>query len=151
MTAWSLHMSRIGVMICGHGIRDQGVDHVLAVPGMLFAAGHVKNDVPSVLNAYAAEHGLRLDMGRDLGIDPKLLEAARDRIGAALDRAEAEVPLDDTCLLVVGRGTSDSDANGNVAKVARMLWEGLGVAHTEVGYSGVAHPRADVALERAAR
>ena len=43
--------------ILGDGLdrlRAQGVDHVLAVPGMLFAAGHVKNDVPSVLNAYAA-------------------------------------------------------------------------------------------------
>ena len=188
-------MSRIGVMICGHGSRDDaacvefsrvvnriaerlpewpvamgylefarpiiregldklraaGVDHVLAVPGMLFAAGHVKNDVPSVLNAYAAEHGLRLDMGRDLGIDAKLLAAARDRIEAVLDRGESDVGLDETCLVVVGRGTSDSDANGNVAKVARMLWEGIGFAHAEIGYSGVAHPRTEVALERAAR
>jgi len=132
-------------------LRSQGVDRVLAVPGMLFAAGHVKNDVPSVLNGYAAEHGIRIEMGRDLGIDPKLLAASRDRIDAALERGESDVGLDETCLLVVGRGTSDSDANGNVAKVARMLWEGIGFAHAEIGYSGVAHPRTEVALERAAR
>jgi sirohydrochlorin cobaltochelatase len=132
-------------------LRAQGVDHVLAVPGMLFAAGHVKNDVPSVLNAYAAEHGLRLEMGRDLGIDGKLLAAARDRIEAALQRAEEDVALDETCLVVIGRGTSDGDANGNVAKVARMLWEGMGFAHAEIGYSGVAHPRTEVAVERATR
>ena len=62
---------------------------------MLFAAGHVKNDVPSVLNAYAAEHRIRIDFGRDLGIDPKLLAAARDRIDAALatrDSAHASTP-----------------------------------------------------------
>jgi sirohydrochlorin cobaltochelatase len=52
---------------------------------------------------------------------------------------------------VVGRGTSDPDANGNVAKVARMLWEGMGFGWAEVGYSGVAHPRVDALLERAAR
>ena len=188
-------MSRTGVMICGHGSRDddacakfarvvhliehalpewpvamgylefarpiiregldslraRGVDQILAVPGMLFAAGHVKNDVPSVLNAYAAEHGVRIEMGRDLGIDAKLLAAARDRIAAALEQGESDVGLDETCLVVVGRGTSDSDANGNVAKVARMLWEGMGFAHAEIGYSGVAHPRTEVALERAAR
>jgi sirohydrochlorin cobaltochelatase len=107
--------------------------------------------VPSVLNAYAAEHGVRVQMGRDLGIDPKLLSASRDRIAAALERAESDIGLDETCLLVVGRGTSDSDANGNVAKVARMLWEGIGFAHAEIGYSGVAHPRTEVAAERAAR
>jgi sirohydrochlorin cobaltochelatase len=52
---------------------------------------------------------------------------------------------------VIGRGTSDPDANGNVAKVARMLWEGMGFGWAEVGYSGVAYPRTDALLERAAR
>jgi sirohydrochlorin cobaltochelatase len=117
---------------------------------MLFAAGHVKNDVPSVLNAYAAEHGIRIDFGRDLGIDPKLLEAARDRIEAAL--AQSSSPTrGHTLLAVIGRGTSDPDANGNVAKVARMLWEGMGFGWAEVGYSGVARPRVDALLERASR
>ena len=132
-------------------LRGRGVDHVLAVPGMLFAAGHVKNDVPSVLNAYAAEHGIRIDFGRDLGIDPKLLAAARDRIEAALASRDFDPPRADTLLAVIGRGTSDPDANGNVAKVARMLWEGMGFGWAEVGYSGVAHPRVDALLERAAR
>jgi sirohydrochlorin cobaltochelatase len=132
-------------------LRERGVDHVLAVPGMLFAAGHVKNDVPSVLNGYAAEHGIRVDLGRDLGIDAKLLRAASDRIEAALASADGRVPREDTLLAVIGRGTSDPDANGNVAKVARMLWEGMGFGWAEVGYSGVAHPRVDLLLERAAR
>jgi sirohydrochlorin cobaltochelatase len=132
-------------------LRARGVDHVLAVPGMLFAAGHVKNDVPSVLNAYAAEHGITVDFGRDLGIDPKLLRAAHERIDAALASATGAVPREDTLLAVIGRGMSDPDANGNVAKVARMLWEGTGFGWVEVGYSGVAHPRVDALLERAVR
>ncbi len=131
-------------------LRAKGVNRVLAVPGMLFAAGHVKNDVPSVLNTYAAENGIDIEMGRDLGIDPRLLAAARDRIEEAL-AGRPEVAREDTLLLVIGRGTSDSDANGNVAKVARMLWEGMGFGHAEIGFSGVAHPRTEVALERATR
>ena len=42
-----------------HGLdklRAQGLTRILAVPGMLFAAGHAKNDIPSVLNTYAAAH-----------------------------------------------------------------------------------------------
>src|SRR4029453_16517588 len=132
-------------------LRAQGVDHVLAVPGMLFAAGHVKNDVPSVLNAYVAEHGMRIEFGRDLGIEPKLLAAARDRIEAALASRDADLPRAETLLAVVGRGTSDPDANGNVAKVARMLWEGMGFGWAEAGSRGVAQPRGDALLERAAR
>ena len=81
---------------------------------------------------------------------PSCCAPSRDRIAAALERGESDVGLDETCLVVVGRGTSDSDANGNVAKVARMLWEGMGFAQAEIGYSGVAHPRTEVALERAA-
>jgi sirohydrochlorin cobaltochelatase len=131
-------------------LRARGAARVLAVPGMLLAAGHIKNDVPSVLNAWARETGIEVRMGRDLGIDARLLMAARDRIETAL-AGLAPVPRADTLLLVVGRGTSDSDANGNVAKVARMLWEGLGFGHAEIAYSGVAHPRTDVGLTRAAR
>jgi sirohydrochlorin cobaltochelatase len=111
-------------------LRALGVEHVLAVPAMLFAAGHAKNDIPSVLNTYAAETGLRIDYGRELGVDRKMIQAAAARIQAALAEADAaaaeEVPLHDTLLVVVGRGSSDPDANSNVAKVTRMLVEGFG-------------------------
>ncbi len=33
---------------------DQGAKQILCVPGMLFAAGHVKNDLPSEINNFAA-------------------------------------------------------------------------------------------------
>jgi hypothetical protein len=48
--------------------------------------------------------------------------------------------LDDTCLIVVGRGASDPDANSNVSKVMRMLWEGFGFGWGETCYSGVTFP-----------
>ncbi len=131
-------------------LRARGIKQIVAVPGMLFAAGHVKNDIPSVLNTYACDHDVEILMARDLGIDARLLKAAADRIKKA-NAARGYHSLDDTALVVIGRGTSDSDANGNVAKVMRMLWEGMGFAHAEIGYSGVAHPRVDVILERTAR
>ena len=49
-------------------LRAQGVDRILAIPAMLFAAGHAKNDIPSVLNTYTAETGLPIDYGRELDI-----------------------------------------------------------------------------------
>src|SRR5690606_14489953 len=96
----------------------RGVTKILAIPGMLFAAGHVKNDVPSVLNAYAARHpGVEILLGRDLGLDPKLVRAAGERVQAALDAAGDDVPRHETMLVVIGRGTSDPDANSNVSKI----------------------------------
>ncbi len=128
----------------------RGARRILAVPGMLFAASHVKNDLPWEVNSFAADHpGIDVRLGRDLAIDPKLLTAAAGRIAAAapdngIDRSE-------TLLVVVGRGTNDPDANSNVAKVARMLWEGMGFGWAETAFSGVAHPQVDAALTRAAR
>jgi sirohydrochlorin cobaltochelatase len=189
-------MSKVGVMVCGHGSRDdeavqefatvaagiasrlpqypvesgflefarpiirdgleklrlKGVERILALPGMLFAAGHVKNDIPSVLNTYQAQHpGLRIDYGRDLAVDLKLLRAAGQRIEEAERVSSRQVPRAETLLVVVGRGTSDPDANSNIAKVARMLWEGMGFGWTEVCYSGVTFPLVAPGLEHAVR
>ncbi|NDC16097.1 MAG: sirohydrochlorin chelatase [Synechococcaceae bacterium WB9_2_170] len=138
-------------------LRSRGVRHVLAVPAMLFAAGHAKNDIPSVLNTYAAETGLTIDYGRELGVDLKMIQAAGARIREALDGAaqgrasgaleEGENPaLSDTLLVVVGRGSSDPDANSNVAKVTRMLVEGFGFGWGETVYSGVTFPLVEPGL-----
>ena len=133
-------------------LREGGATRILALPGMLFAATHAKNDIPSVLNRYAADYpGVRVDYGRELAVDLKLLRASRDRIEAAEAEAGGAVPRDDTCLVVVGRGASDPDANANVAKVARLLWEGMGFGWTEVCYSGVTFPLTDTAFDRVTR
>ena len=131
---------------------DQGVTDVLAVPGMLFAAGHAKNDIPSVLNTWAAgADGINIRYGRELAIDLKMLRAAADRIQEALDAAGDDVPIEETMLVVVGRGASDPDANSNVAKVMRMLWEGFGFGWGETAYSGVTFPLVEPGLEHAAK
>jgi sirohydrochlorin cobaltochelatase len=133
-------------------LRKQGVDHIIAVPGMLLAAGHVKNDLPSVVNEYAAEHPeLKIEFGKDLGVDTRMLVAARQRIEQALEKAEGDISREDTLLMVVGRGTSDPDANSNVSKIARMLWEGMGFGWGEVCYSGVTFPLVAPGLEHAAK
>ena len=90
-------------------------------------------------------------MGRDLGIDAKLLRASEARIESAERSAAGDVARADTLLLVVGRGTNDPDANANVSKLARMLWEGMGFGWAETAYSGVAYPLVDAALNRATR
>jgi len=133
-------------------LRARGVRRILAVPGMLFAAGHAKNDIPSVLSTYEAQHPeVGIDYGRELAIDPKLIRAAGDRIAQALERAGGDVPRSETLLMVVGRGASDPDANSNVAKVMRLLWEGFGFGWGETSYSGVTFPLVEPGLEHAAK
>ncbi|MBS1256246.1 MAG: Sirohydrochlorin cobaltochelatase [Deltaproteobacteria bacterium] len=133
-------------------LRDKGIRKIMAVPVMLFAAGHAKNDIPSVLNAYQAQNPeLSISYARELGIDLKLIRAAGERVKEAIKQAEGNISLEETLLLVVGRGASDPDANSNVSKVTRMLWEGLGLGWAETAYSGVTFPLVEPGLEHAAR
>jgi len=132
-------------------LREKGCERILAVPGMLFAAMHSKNDIPTVLNTYAAKHGLAVSYGRELGVDPKMVAAAGARIEEALEAAGGDVSRHDTCLVVIGRGASDPDANANVAKIARLLHEGMGFGWCEVGYSGVTFPLVEPCLQHAAK
>ena len=121
---------------------------------MLFAAGHVKNDIVSVLNEYQAAHAdpnFKIEFAGPLDIDHKMLMAARARIEEAEAAAQTNVPREETLLMVVGRGTSDPDANGNVSKIGRMISEGMGFAWGEVCYSGVTYPLVAPGLEHAAK
>lgn len=135
-------------------LRDAGCERILAVPGMLFAAMHAKNDIPTVLNTYADNHDIKVSYGRELGVDPKMIAAAADRIQTAVDQANDEhgaLPLSETCLVVIGRGASDPDANANVSKIARLLHEGMGFGWCEVGYSGVTFPLVEPCLQHVAK
>jgi sirohydrochlorin cobaltochelatase len=129
-----------------------GARRILAIPGMLFAASHVKNDLPWEINSFAAAHpGVELRFGRELSIEPKLLGAAAERIAAAEAQPATLAARADTLLVVVGRGTNDPDANSNIAKLTRMLWEGMGFGWAETAFSGVAAPLVEPALKRALR
>ncbi len=133
-------------------LKERGARKIVCIPGMLFAAGHVKNDLPSEVNNFgAANPDIEMVFGRELAIDPKLLAAAAQRIEEAEQGAPTKVAREDTLLMVVGRGTNDSDANSNVSKVARMLWEGMGFGWAEVSYSGVAYPLVDAGMQRAVK
>jgi len=134
-------------------LRKKGCTKILATPGMLFAAMHVKNDIPSVLNSYSQKHSIPILFGKELGIDPMLLEASVSRIKSVMEPTDNEdpIPLAETCLVVIGRGASDPDANSNVSKVARLLWEGIGFGWCEVGYSGVTFPLVEPCLEHVAK
>ena len=133
-------------------LREKGIRDIMSVPVMLFAAGHAKNDIPSVLNAYQAQYPeLSISYGRELGIDLKLIRAAGERVKDAIEQADGDISLEETLLMVVGRGASDPDANSNVSKVTRMLWEGLGLGWAETAYSGVTFPLIKPGLEHASK
>ena len=129
-----------------------GARQVVMVPGVLLAATHAKNDLPSELLTYARAHpDIDFHFGAPLGLHPLLLQLVQERIVAAESASPHTVRRDESCLVLVGRGTTDPDANGEVAKFARMLEEGMGFGAATVCYSGTAKPLVADGLRAAAK
>lgn len=127
---------------------SQGRRDVVAVPLVLLAAGHAKGDIPAALARERARHpGLRTRYARPLGVHPQIIGLLRERLAASAQ------PRPDAVLLV-GRGTTDPDANADLHRAARLLWETTretGVEFVEPAFVSLAHPSVGEGLQRLAR
>lgn len=132
-------------------LATRGAQRIVVLPLMLYAATHVKSDVPSAITRFSADFPqIEMRFGRELSIGPKLLDAATARIEEGERLSARDIPRNDSLLLVIGRGTSDPAANANIGKLAQMLCEGMGFPRAEVGYAGTASPLSEPALRHAA-
>jgi precorrin-8X/cobalt-precorrin-8 methylmutase len=129
-----------------------GADRIAIVPGLLLAATHAKNDIPAEVQALQLEFpNAKIRYGSALHLHPLILRLIREKIVESEARSERLIRRSDSCLVVVGRGTTDPDANSEVSKLARILEEGLSFGGSFVCYSGTAKPLVAEGLERAAR
>ncbi len=126
-------------------LKQNSVKRVIAIPAMLFAAGHVKNDIPTVLMNFAKNNEMEINYGRELGINNLMISAACERVKEVFKNNDNLAPSE-SVLVVVGRGSSDPDANANVAKITRMIVEGIGMGWGETVYSGVTFPLVEPGL-----
>jgi sirohydrochlorin cobaltochelatase len=126
----------------------QGHSEIVVVPVMLLAAGHVKDDVPALVARLRLQYpGVRFRYARELGVHPDLLAVVDERLGAAVPAAQQA----GTAVLLCGRGSSDPDANADLQKIARLLWEGRPWPLVETCYVGITDPRLPAGLERCRR
>jgi sirohydrochlorin cobaltochelatase len=123
---------------------------VLALPLVLFGAGHVKNDLPLALAAARQRFpSVSFVAARPLGVHPLLTALVAERGEAVAAPSPAERAK--TAVLVVGRGSSDPDANGDFCKLVRLFAEGRGFARVDTAFMGITAPRVPEALESLAR
>lgn len=123
----------------------RGARSVVAVPLVLLGAGHMKDDGPAALHRGRHRHpGVQFAYGRHLGLHPFVLAVAEDRIRTAVGDGDTA----ETAVVVVGRGSSDPDANADLYKVARLLWDSRGLAMVEPAFVSLAQPSVPAALER---
>ncbi len=124
-------------------------DRVVLAPCFLFTAGHVKNDIPLALAAARRKFPtVRFTAGRVLGVHPAMAELAYQR---ALEAADGLADAKRTALVIVGRGASDPDANGDFFKLARLLGEGRDFGWIAPAFIGITRPLFGEAIELVAR
>ena len=137
---------------------DAGLDQaardarrVLVIPFILNAAGHVKMELPAAIEAARARHPAvsfsctrHLGMGREI---LKVLQGQLDRLMTALDMPDPQT----TGVILLGRGSSDAGANGELAKMARWIFEDNDFELVDLAFTGVTWPRLESVVQRQAR
>lgn len=122
------------------------------LPVLLFAGRHSKFDITNELDRAKARYPqLKFRYGRHFGITSRIIELWRSRL-AQLDYPEynpQQICRSDTVLLFVGCGSSNPDANGDVYKIARILWEGSGYSTVETCFIGITYPKLEEGFRRA--
>ncbi|WP_277542994.1 CbiX/SirB N-terminal domain-containing protein [Haloarcula laminariae] len=117
------------------------VSQVSVVHLSLFAASHVKNDVPLAVTQARERHPeLTINNGAHLGVHPALLSLLDDRAAAVEAELGVDREDDDVAVVVCARGSSDPDANADVHKLARLLYEGREFSRVDASFIGVTEP-----------
>lgn len=119
---------------------------VTLLPVFLFAAGHMKNDIPLALAAIRRQRpDVCFRAARALGVHASLAELAIERAEEVSDLGNTEASR--TAAVVVGRGSSDPDANEDFCKLTRLIGEGRPFASAVPTFIAIARPRVAETLE----
>ena len=124
---------------------------VIVVPLILNAAGHVKMEIPGHIEAARARHPrTEFIYAPHLGACDPILAILKRRLNQAMRALDVPDPRT-TGVILLGRGSSDRVANGEVAKMARWLQEEGEHELVDIAFTGITHPRLERVVQRQAR
>jgi sirohydrochlorin cobaltochelatase len=157
------------------GLHEHGLKNVLLSPALLFAAGHAKKDVPAAVESAKRQcPGLLVKLAEPLGCHDAVLELAALRVKSSLSavprgegdpnsslssvlrgevRGERPAPRTDSnfALVVVGRGSSDTEAIAHCQLFAGLLAQRLKINQVFTGFIAIAKPTLSEALAQVAQ
>lgn len=126
----------------------QGAGHVVVIPLILNAAGHVKMELPAAVDEARVRHpGVRFVVTRHLGMGRGILAVLQGE----LDRTMKALAVPDpqtTGVILLGRGSSDAGANGELARMARWVFEDNDHELVDLAFTGVTWPRLETVVQR---
>jgi sirohydrochlorin cobaltochelatase len=129
----------------------QGATQIAVVPITLFSAGHAKIHIPAAIDEAKLRYpGVTFTYGKPIGVHEQVLEILSSRLEAAgiMGGQLQGQELEETAILVVGRGSSDADANSDLFKISRLFWEKLKVKWVETAFIGVTAPLLEEGMDR---
>lgn len=128
----------------------QGSRRVLVLPLILNAAGHVKMEIPEAIE-HARAHcpGTAFLYGPHLTACDPILAILKRRLRRAMNALDMPDPTT-TGVILLGRGSSDRAANGDMAKMARWLQEAGDHELVDLAFTGITFPRLERVVQRQA-
>ncbi len=129
----------------------RGVRRVVVAPVILFAAGHIRRDIPRAVAAVAARHPhLAVEQAQHLGCHDAIAELSSQRYFEAL-AGQPCVGADKTILVIVGRGSRDAEATEEMLCFASMRQRRTPLARVQPAFLSMADPTLEQVLQDVAR
>ncbi len=121
---------------------------VLVVPLILNAAGHVKMEIPEAIEqARLVCPQTEILLAPHLTACDPILAILKRRLRKAMNALDMPDPTT-TGVVVLGRGSSDRGANGEMAKMARWLLEEGDHELVDLAFTGITWPRLEKVVQR---
>ncbi|WP_214484395.1 sirohydrochlorin chelatase [Bacillus sp. SM2101] len=126
---------------------NKGASHIVVIPIMLLPAGHSKIHIPAAIDEAKEKYPhIAFTYGRPIGVHDLALDICTNRLVEAGEKIDD--PKEHTAVILLGRGGSDPDANSDLYKITRLLWERLKYKIIEPAFMGVTDPLIRESIER---
>ncbi len=124
---------------------------VVVIPLILNAAGHVKMDLPEALARVRPRHpAVEFLLLPHLGMGPEIQRILQGQLNLRMRELAHPAPQT-TGVILLGRGSSDAEANGELARMARCLYESNDHELVDLAFTGVTWPRLETVVQRQVR
>ncbi|MBB1075456.1 sirohydrochlorin chelatase [Rhodoferax sp. 4810] len=133
---------------------DQAAAHasqVRVIPLILNAARHVKLEIPAAIAAARIRHPQhQFECAPHLGMGHEVCMMLQRQLQQLMTNCGMPDPRT-TGVILLGRGSSDASANGQLAKMARWLFEDNDHELIDLAFTGITWPRLETVVQRQIR